>query len=683
MKASVGIKAQDGGGEGVNGRFGFIRAAAGLFEVSLGQTHENAGAMAALMDEARCAQVDVLVFPELSLTGYTLGDLFLRRELCQNVEHALGEVLKASETICPDMIVCLGLPVWQGSLLFNAACILQGGRILGIVPKSWIPNSREFYERRWFAPASARRTDEIELCGQMVPFTPNLLVESGPLVLACEICEDLWVNMPPSARHTAAGANLVVNLSASNEVATKSAYRRDLVRMHSGSCLSAYVYASAGPGESSTDLVFSGHSLICANARVLAESRDRLGLTCAVVDLERLENERLQDPCFLQGAGEVVDMKAYVRVRANALPETGLLPENVEPMPFVPRGEELGERCQEILGLQAHGLARRVKKARAQTLVVGISGGLDSTLALLVAADACDRLGLPRSSILAVTMPGFGTTERTKTNALALMELVGARTLCVDIRPACEGHLKDIGHEEGVYDTTFENAQARERTQILMDLANKENGLVVGTGDMSELALGWATYNGDHMSMYGVNAGVPKTLVRFLVEEYGVLHPEVAEVLASICATEISPELLPPDAAGNRQSTEGTIGKYVLHDFFLFNYVRCGFSVEKIRALARIAFATKDGAGETAAFDSRNAQNAPNAPNAPNAQDVEDAEAGEILASVDRTLDIFVGRFFAQQFKRSCLPDGPKVGTVALSPRGDWRMPSDMDPMVE
>ena len=656
----------------MNGRFGFIKVATGLFEVSLGQTLENAKAMAALMEEAQRGRVDVLVFPELSLTGYTLGDLFVRRELRQNAERALTEVLKASEAICPDMLVCPGLPVFQGGLLFNAACLVQGGRILGVVPKSWIPNSREFYERRWFAPASARRADEIELCGQKVPFTPNLLVEAGPLVLACEICEDLWVNMPPSARHTAAGANLVVNLSASNEVATKSAYRRDLVRMHSGSCLAAYVYASSGPGESTTDLVFSGHSLVCQNARVLAESRDRLGLTCAVVDLDRLENERLQDPCFLQGAHELVNMADYVRVRAKTLPETGLLPETVDPMPFVPKGEELGERCKEILGLQARGLARRVKKTGVRTLVIGISGGLDSTLALLVAADACDRLLLPRSSILAVTMPGFGTTERTRTNALRLMELVGARTLCVDIREACEGHLRDIGHKEGVFDTTFENAQARERTQVLMDLANQENGLVVGTGDMSELALGWATYNGDHMSMYGVNAGVPKTLVRFLVEEYGNLHPEVRDVLASIRATEISPELLPPDAAGNRQSTEGTIGRYVLHDFFLFNYVRCGFSVDKIRALARIAFSGRaSGPASSSPGETKGAGNA----GAPE-------DNREILDAVDRTLDIFVRRFFAQQFKRSCLPDGPKVGTVSLSPRGDWRMPSDMDPLA-
>ena len=624
----------------MNSKFGLVRVACGLIDVEIGNPEVNGERVAELLACAEKEEADVLLLPELGLTGYTCGDLFLQKSLHVRCEKALATLLERAGD--ERRIVCLGMPVVQHGTLFNAAVLFQGRTILGVMPKTFVPNSQEFYERRWFAPSYARTANEICLCGQTVPFTPNLLVEAGDLVLACEICEDLWVNMPPSSRHTAFGANLVLNPSASNEVATKARYRRDLVRMQSGRCLCAYAYASSGAGESTTDLVFSGHCLIAENARLAAESRDRMGLTSAVIDLERLANDRLKDPCFAQSPVDEEVRKSYLRVRALPLPETGIMPEQVDPSPFVPKGAELDERCREILRLQAAGLARRYARARAKCMVLGISGGLDSTLALLVAASACDRLGLDRSHILAVTMPGFGTTNHTKDNALTLMTQLGVRQKTIDIREACLGHFRDIGHDSTCYDVTYENAQARERTQILMDLANSEDGLVVGTGDMSELALGWATYNGDHMSMYGVNAGVPKTLVRFLVEEYARMHEEVRDVLLSIAATEISPELLPPDAQGNRQSTEGTIGKYVLHDFFLYHFVRNGFAREKILALARIAFPGEE-------------------------------------EMVERTLDTFFRRFFAQQFKRSCLPDGPKVGTVSLSPRGDWRMPSDMD----
>ena len=625
----------------VNSTYGFVNVGCALFGVHVADPAANVAEMTALLEQARDEAVDVLVFPELALTGYTCGDLFAQASLVRRAEEGLARLMHSAARICPESIFCAGLPVLQDGILFNAAALVQGGQLLGVVPKTFVPNSQEFYEKRWFAPSWARTRDTVTLCGQTVPCTPDLLVcvPGGP-VIGCEICEDLWVQEPPSGHLAAQGATLILNPSASNEVATKSRYRRDLVRLQSGRLLCAYAYASSGPGESTTDLVFSGHCLIAAGGLISAESREKAGITQALIDLERLTNDRLKQTSAFQIPG-ALRKGDVVRVQAQSLAETGILPDSVDPAPFVPRGEELSSRCQEILHLQSRGLAQRMAKTGCKCLVLGISGGLDSTLALLVAADACDSLGLPRSSIHAVTMPGFGTTDHTRTNALRLMELLGVQARTIDIRPACLQHFKDIGQPADCYDVTFENAQARERTQILMDLANREGGLVVGTGDMSELALGWATYNGDHMSMYAVNCGVPKTLVRFLVEEYATLHAEVAEVLHSVCATEISPELLPPDAAGNRQSTEGTIGKYVLHDFFLYHFVRNGFAREKIRALARIAF---PGEEET----------------------------------VDRTLEVFFSRFFSQQFKRSCLPDGPKVGTVSLSPRGDWRMPSDV-----
>ena len=630
----------------MNRQFSFFHVGCGRLRTQIGSTRGNVQAMIGLMERAHqntAGDLDVLLFPELAVTGYTCGDLFLQPAFIRRAEEALGEFLAVQEHKARGLIVCMGLPVLQGDRLFNAAAIMQNGRILGVVPKSFLPNSCEYYEKRWFAPADFRRGDSIILCGQTVPFAPDLLVETpSGLCIACELCEDLWAPMPPSSRHAVMGANLILNPSASNEVATKSAWRRDLVRMQSGRCLCAYAYQSAGEGESSTDLVFSGHSILSVNGRILAEGRDGADLSAdiisGIVDIERLQSERLHATSFAQSPAE---SSSYIRVQAEDPAETGLMPEHVESMPFVPRAQdERAQRCQEILHLQAAGLVQRLRATGLHRLVIGISGGLDSTLALLVSCAACDMLHEPRTSIHGITMPGFGTTDHTLHNACTLMEQLGVRQGKVDIQAACRQHFKDIGQAAACYDVTFENAQARERTQILMDTANKEGALVVGTGDMSELALGWATYNGDHMSMYAVNAGVPKTLVRFLVEEYGRQHYDVQDVLASICATEISPELLPPDAAGNRQSTEGTIGRYVLHDFFLYHFVRFGFSKEKLRALACTAFPHEEEA-------------------------------------VDKTLAVFFKRFFSQQYKRSCLPDGPKVGTVSLSPRGDWRMPSD------
>lgn len=629
----------------MNHSFGFIKAAAANFRTAVANPAANAAKICALLGLAQKQQCDLVVFPELALSGYTCGDLFLQSTLIAKMEEALAQVVEYTAAQDWQGLVVLGAAVRQCSRLFNAAVVLQHGRILGVVPKTYLPNYSEFYEKRWFQPACLRCSDELELCSLRVPFTPRLIVEvPGGLNLCCELCEDLWVNLPPSSLHTLAGACVVANPSASDEIVTKSAYRRDLVRMQSGHCLCAYVYASAGAGESSTDLVYSGHKLIASSGALLSEVKEDEGLCTAVLDLQKLEHDRMQNNSSFYAEQEYREILAsYVRVRSLPLQETGVLPEAVNPRPFVPAESERLERSREIMHLQASGLAQRLGATGLKRLVVGISGGLDSTLALLIAAEACRRLSLPPEAVLAVTMPGFGTSAGTKEHALKLMERLGAECRTIDIVPACLQHFKDIGHDPENYDVTYQNVQARERTQILMDLANAVGGLVVGTGDLSESALGWSTYNGDHMSMYAVNTGVPKTLVKYLVRACGESRPELRELLDAICATEISPELLPPGAGGSIQSTEGTIGKYDLHDFFLFHFVRNGASREKIAVLARIAYP--------------------------------DTDPGYI----DHTLEIFFRRFFTQQFKRSCIPDGPKVGTLALSPRGDWRMPSDAD----
>ncbi|MBU3216515.1 NAD(+) synthase [Clostridium estertheticum] len=625
-------------------KFGFVKVATGSFDVTVGNPTANSKEIINIRRQAVKERVEVLLFPELALTGYTCGDLFLQSYLTKMTEAALQEILKDGQKHNNKIITIIGLPLRQRGMLFNVAAIIQGSKILGVVPKSYLPNHSEYYEKRWFSPASSRTENTVMLCGQKVPFTPDLIVEApNGIRLACEICEDLWVNNPPSSNHTMYGANLIVNPSASNEVATKSQYRRDLVRIQSARCMCAYLYASSGLGESTTDLVFSGHNIIAYNGSIKAEEKYGTGLLTTILDIEKLENDRVKFISFSQGIEGASDSRRkYIIVEAEEIVSEEVSPDYVDPFPFVPNDKRKEERCKEILYLQARGLSERLKKIGIQKTVIGISGGLDSTLALLVAADAHKMIGLPLENIIGITMPGFGTSEKTKTNSNRLMELMGITYSTIDIKASCLQHFEDIGHSSDCYDVTYENVQARERTQILMDVANMENALVIGTGDLSELALGWSTYNGDHMSMYAVNSGVPKTLVKYLVSTYGHINPELNEVLDSICNTTISPELLPIEKGEHIQSTEGTIGKYDLHDFFLYHFIRNGFSKEKILKLAYIAFK--------------------------NVMHVE----------IDKTLDIFFERFFSQQFKRSCLPDGPKVGTVSLSPRGDWRMPSDV-----
>lgn len=621
---------------------GFVRVAAGCPRICPGEPGRNAAEICALVDAARAEGADLLVLPELAVTGYTAGDLFVRAALLSEAEAGLEAVRAHLERDADGLIVAVGAPVRLGGRLFNCAVFLQDGRPLAVVPKSHLPGYQEFYEPRWFSPASEAAADEVEILGARVPFGTDLIVESpSGLAIAAEICEDLWVAAPPAGAAAAAGANVIVNLSASNETTGKADFRRRLVAMQSARLSCGYVYASSGAGESTTDLVFSGHLLTAQGGRIAAESIWRTGLVTALLDLERIELERIRFRTFAQGA-EVRPMRRVAAAPTRSA-LTELWPETVDPTPFIPKSaERRRERATEILNMQSAGLAERLRKTGIPRVVIGVSGGLDSTLALLVAARAVDMIGRPRSSILGISMPGFGTSARTRGSADALMAALGIESRTIDIREACRAHFRDIGHPEDRYDVVFENVQARERTQILMDVANAEGGLVLGTSDMSELALGWATFNGDHMSMYGVNAGVPKTLVQHLVRTCGEMEPELAGVLEAVLSTEISPELLPPDAEGRIQSTESAIGPYVLHDFFLYHLMRSGFARAKIERLARIAFPETD---------------------------------PELIA---RTAQNFFRRFYAQQYKRSSLPDGPKIGSVALSPRGDLRLPSDL-----
>ena len=638
----------------------YIKAGAATPRVQIGAPAKNAAAILELA--ARHTDCAVLVFPELCITGYTCADLFGQSWL---LEQALAETVALAARL-PQAgfsgLAVVGLPVAADNQLFNCAAFLQGGKILALCPKRHLPNYHEFYERRWFAPAQARRSDSLALpdaAGNLVeiPFGEDILVCSpdGRLVIAAELCEDLWAPAPPSGFACLAGANLIVNPSASNETISKQDYRRDLVRMQSGRCVCGYIYASAGQDESTTDLVFSGHDLICANGAVLAENiypDQNEGVITAVLDMQLLANERRGLNSYMSEQNTLPGWRKVVSptLGASTAPAEELARQMpVDPMPFVPSGEEeIGRRCAEIARIQATGLAQRLRKTGMDKLVIGMSGGLDSTLAFLVAADACKLLGLPADHVLGVTMPCVGTTSRTRSNAETLVRALGADFREIDIKAACVQHLRDLGHAEDVYDVAFENTQARERTQILMDLANMNGALVVGTGDLSELALGWCTYNGDHMSMYGVNGSIPKTLVKTLVKWHadtkGETIPGLREVLYDILDTPISPELLPVSDTGEmQQKTEDTIGKYDLHDFFLYQMVRRGFAPAKVYRLACQAWPEVS------------------------------------PAYIRTTLQTFYRRFFTQQFKRSCLPDGVKVGSVALSPRGDWRMPSDAD----
>ena len=621
-------------------RDGFIKVALGSPIVQVADVAYNVERVKDLVERAAKGGARLVVLPELCLTGYTCGDLFLQQSLQEAAVEGLSSVVLFSRGY--DLVIVVGLPLALGSRLYNVAAVVYNGKILGVVPKSHIPNYREFYERRWFSPAP-EETAEISLCRQVVPFGSRLLFCCAALrdfTFGVEICEDLWVPRSPSVDLALAGATVILNPSASDELVGKTEYRRNLVAMQSAKLVCAYLYADAGFGESSTDLVFAGHDLVCENGAVLAESYGQPGaLVMTEIDVGRLALERRRMTTFDEPHGEV-------KVVSFALPLSDTsLTRRFSPKPFVPEDDrERSARCEQILSLQSMGLEKRLAHIQCRKVVIGLSGGLDSTLAFLVCVRAFDHLHLDRSGIYAVTMPGFGTTRRTKSNATKLAEALGTSIREVPIGMAVEQHFKDIGHDPEVTDFTYENSQARERTQILMDLSNQVGGIVVGTGDLSELALGWATYNGDHMSMYGVNASVPKTLVRLLVAHVAQGEEDpVKAILEDVIATPVSPELLPAKADGTiNQVTEDIVGPYELHDFFLYYLVRWGFSPRKIWRIARATF--------------------------------QDSYPEEVLR---KWLKNFYKRFFQQQFKRSCLPDGPKVGSVALSPRGDWRMPSD------
>ena len=633
------MRALPGKGKGM--RDGFVKVAAVTPEIKVADCTFNAQRICEELDTALGEKARIIVFPELCLTGYTCGDLFWQEKLLAEAKHALHQII--AHTRGKDALLFVGMPWEKNGKLYNVAAAISDGRLIGLVPKRYLPNYNEFYEARYFAPGNARIEWE-KFEGEPVPFGMNQLFccnHPQGLCVAAEICEDLWAPDPPSTRHALAGAQIIVNLSASDEATGKYAYRKALVTGQSARLLCGYIYASAGEGESTQDLVFGGHNIIAENGHALAESlRFTTGVTCSEIDVAGLREKRRRMTSF-----EPSGVEEYERIRFSLPDEETLLTRQFPAMPFVPdRESDRQERCEEILMLQALGLKQRIRHTGCKNLVVGISGGLDSTLALLVMAKTCDMLKLPRTCITAVTMPGFGTTDRTYQNACELTRRLGAQLLEVPIRDAVTQHFQDIGHDPAVHDVTYENSQARERTQILMDIANKKNGMVIGTGDMSELALGWATYNGDHMSMYGVNCSVPKTLVRYLVRYYAdaCADEAISQILYDVLDTPVSPELLPPKDGEISQKTEDLVGPYELHDFFLYYMVRCGFAPAKIYRLAQLAFAGR-------------------------------YEKTTILYWLKK----FYWRFFTQQFKRSCVPDGPKVGSVALSPRGDLRMPSD------
>lgn len=622
-------------------RHGFIKVAAATPEIQVANCSYNADQAVKLMKEAAEQKVRILALPELCLTGYTCNDLFSQRRLLDGALNALQTVTEASRGL--SLLTVAGLPLTVGDKLYNCAAVIFEGEVLGVVPKTDIPNYNEFYEKRYFVPAPAQNT-LCRLLGKNVPFGAKLLFccDTLPeLKVAVEICEDVWAPVPPSNYHALAGATVMVNISASNEVIGKDVYRKALVSGQSGRLLCGYIYASAGEGESTTDLVFSGHNLIAENGIVLAESKlFQNSLTVTELDVQRLSGERRRISSFPPQQDD-----GYNQIDFSLPLEKTSLTRTIDPRPFIPSEQaDLKNRCETILSIQSLGLKKRLEHSHAKTAVVGISGGLDSTLALCVTARAMDLLNRPRTDIIAITMPCFGTTQRTKSNAEILAQRLGVTLERVDITKQVLQHFEDIGHNINNQDVTFENAQARTRTLVLMDWANQTGGLVIGTGDLSELALGWATYNGDHMSMYGVNASIPKTLIRHLVayEADKLNDPQLKEVLMDILDTPVSPELLPAKDGEISQKTEDLVGPYELHDFYLYYAIRWGFSPAKVYRLASLAF-----------------------------DQVYDHE------TILKWLKTFYRRFFAQQFKRSCLPDGPKVGSVTLSPRGDWRMPSD------
>lgn len=627
---------------------GFLKVCAVSPRVTVAGVQSNLNAALQEIEKANKNKVQILVFPELFLSGYTCGDLFLQTALQDACKSALTAVCRATENSA--LVVVIGLPLKFGASLYNCAAVVQNGMVVAVIPKTYIPNYNEYYEKRWFASGDGVN-GTFKLNGQEVPFGQTLIRLSDDAVLGVEICEDLWTPSSPGTSLALSGANIIVNLSASNEVVTKNDYRKNLICMQSAKDFCAYIYASAGVGESTSDLVFSGACTVSENGALLSEG-ERFAfngsMAEACIDIEKLNAERAHNTSFTDAAKKLKEKLSEVStpVEVSDL-EYNEVNRSFDPHPFVPSDSaEKDERCREILLIQSHALAKRMSHIGAKKAIIGISGGLDSTLALLVTARALKILNLPNENMICVTMPGFGTTDRTYQNAVDLIHAFGATFMEISIRNAARGHMADIGHDESVHDITYENTQARERTQILMDLANKHGAVLVGTGDLSELALGWCTYNADHMSMYGVNAGVPKTLVRHLVRnEAQQLPEEISKILNDILDTPVSPELLPPDENGNiQQKTEETLGPYEVHDFYLYHFLRFGTRPEKLLFMASRAFA--------GIYSEEQLKN---------------------------WLKLFVRRFFTNQFKRSCLPDGPKVGSVSLSPRGDWRMPSDAD----
>lgn len=631
--------------------FGLVKVAAAVPNVKVADCIYNKEQIIRKIEEAAQKGVQILCFPESSITAYTCGDLFFQSSLLEGAKEALKEIL--AKTVAYDMLIAVGMPLIIEDELYNCGIVMRQGKILGVVPKQFIPNYNEFYEKRWFALGSQLEAKEMELLGQHVPVGSDLLFEMGEVKVGVELCEDVWTPIPPSSILALAGANIILNLSASNEIISKRAYRQSLITQQSARLMCAYVYASAGGEESTTDLVFSGHSMIVENGSIKVQNEKLIDSDYIIshdMDVERLQKDRLKCKSF--GDSRKVYGGAVRKIVGEPLAWKGEVDIHVARKPFVPHALETRDhRCEEIFALQVAGLKKRLTHTYSKSAVIGISGGLDSTLALLVMVQAFDDLGWDRKRIIGVTMPGFGTTDRTYENAVELIKELGVTFREVPIADACKQHFKDIEHDENVHDITYENTQARERTKILMNIANQGGGMVIGTGDLSELALGWCTYNGDHMSMYAVNTSVPKTLVRSIVRTVAKRQSaKVEAILLDILDTPVSPELLPVGKNGEMiQKTEDTVGPYELHDFFLYYVLRFGFSPSKIYFLAKLAFAKKE-------------------------EEDDELYGHETILKWLRT---FYRRFFMQQFKRSCLPDGPKIGSVCLSPRGDWRMPSD------
>ena len=627
--------------------YGFVKVAAASPKLKVADCDFNTTEIIKIIAEVEKQAVSAIVFPEMSITAYTSQDLFNQRLLINSSLDSLKQITEVTKD--SQLIVVVGMPLEVSNHLYNVGVVIFDGEIRGIVPKVFLPNYNEFYDKRWFASVRNLKQSSVNIFGQDVPIGIDLIFETSDFKFGIEICEDLWTPIPPSSTLSLFGADVIFNLSASPETVGKHAYRKNLVSLHSAQCIAGYVYAAAGNGESTTDLVFSGSSLIAENGEILAET-ERFSFDSkyciADIDIDKLRNDRLKNTSFTTSMYENMDDLKYRTIFIDQINKEEIsINRYINPTPFVPNVIHLEEKCSDIFAIQVAGLAKRLLHTNVQNAVIGISGGLDSTLALLVMVKAYDKLNIPRSNIYGITMPGFGTTDRTYSNALELMKSLGVTVREISISKAVMQHFEDIAHDPNLHDITYENSQARERTQILMDYANKVNGLVIGTGDLSELALGWCTYNGDHMSMYAVNSGVPKTLVKTLVKWISDNHIENASkmVLTDILDTPVSPELLPADKDGKiSQITEDTVGPYILHDFFLYNMLRFGFEPSKIYFLAQHAFVNK-------------------------------YENEEVL----KWLKVFYHRFFSQQFKRSCIPDGPKVGSINLSPRGDWRMASD------